>query len=220
MSDDTWSPSEICVDDACKRIDIHRKHLVMRHEPPRAHHRPDPNKKPLWQRNDPNGLTGAVARATSKSQPKVISEIIRDVRDDYGEVTERSVYRHVKKLVERGHLIKLDLGLTFAAYIRPKSRLLKNPEALKDFVLGEIEFGRGCTGKQRYEEAPGFECDQRAQRAELTAPIETTSLRRKPRDSRMAISRFVARSVDTVEERNGRVSDAYPTLEELHLGLA
>jgi hypothetical protein len=141
---DAWDSSEICRDDQCTRRDVHRKHLVAGHAPPKAHHRPDPNKKPLWQRNDPRGLTGAVARATSKT-PKVIAEIIRDVRDDYGSVSDRSIYRHVKKLLERGQLIKVDIGLTFDAYIRPKSRMLKDVEAIRDFIEGEIEWGRSCT---------------------------------------------------------------------------
>lgn len=154
---EAWDPSEVCRDENCHRRDLHRPHLVETRPPPTLHHRPNPNKKPLWQRNDPKGLTGAVARAVDKT-PKRFIEIVRDVRDDYGNVTERSVYRHVKKLVERGHLIKLDLGLTFAAYIRPKARLLKDPEAMRDFIDGEIEYGRGCSNKVRYESELGELC--------------------------------------------------------------
>lgn len=143
-----WDPSEVCRDENCRRADVHRKHLVAERPPPQPHHRPG---KQVWRYSDPRALTGAVARAASKSQPKIFREIVRDVRDDYGQVSERSVHRHINKLVERGQLIKLDLGLTFAAYIRPKSRLLKNPEALRDFIEGELEYGRGCTSKVRYE---------------------------------------------------------------------
>lgn len=71
--------------------------------------------------------------------------IQRDVRDDYGTVTDRTVYRHVRKLVQEAKLIKLDLGLAFAAYIRPRARLLADPEALRDYMLANVDCLPACT---------------------------------------------------------------------------
>lgn len=142
-----WDPSVICCDENCERTDLHRKHLVAKRPPSEPHHRP--------KKSDPKTLTGAVARAVSRT-PKVFREIVRDVVDDYGKVSpteasaERSIHRHLKKLVERGQIIKLDLGFTFAVYLRPKSRWLRDPEAIREYIEGEIEYGRECTSDVRY----------------------------------------------------------------------
>jgi len=108
----------------------------------KPHHRP--GKKPVWQLDDPTALTGAVARATSKAYPTHFAAIVRDVRDDYGTVTERTVYRHIKKLVARGHIAKVDIGFAFAAYIRPGSRMFKTADAIRDYILGTVEM-TACT---------------------------------------------------------------------------
>lgn len=145
--DDELDPSNVCRDENCDRVDVHRKHLIAKHRPPKPHHRPKTT-KPLWLSHDPKALTGAVARATSKAYPTVFTEIVHRVHNDYGSCTERTIYRHLAKLIERGQLIKLDLGLTFAAYIRPRSRLLDSTGAPKDFqalrehVVSEYHPGR------------------------------------------------------------------------------
>jgi len=85
----------------------------------------------------------------SKSRPVHFAEIVSAVRDDYGSCTERTVYRHIRKLVARGQAVKLDLGLSFAAYIRPKSRLLRDLESLRDYMLGICEIH--ATTSERYQ---------------------------------------------------------------------
>jgi len=158
---EAWDPSEICRDENCLIVGAHRPHLVAERPPPTPHHRPKKrrpdelsNNAP-WRQADPRGLRGAVARAIGKT-PKVFSEIVRDVRDDYGNVTERTVHRHLKALAEKKQMIKLDLGFTFAVYIRPKSRMLKNIEAIREYIEGEISLDNGsaCTGTVRYQRAP------------------------------------------------------------------
>lgn len=170
MSDEI-DPSTICLDEDCDREGIHRKHLVAKRPPPEPHHRP--SRQPLWKQDDPQGLIEALIRTTSGGQPFKIDEIFRGVRDDYGSVSERTVYRYVNRLVDAGLLVKIEskrerrrressnysrhrivakinLGLSFSAYIKPGARLLGDPEAMREYILGEIEFGKGCTGKQRY----------------------------------------------------------------------
>lgn len=156
-----WDPSEICRDEDCLIVGAHRPHLVAERPPPAPHHRPKKRRpdelmfaRTPWHQADPRGLRGAVARAVSKT-PKVFHEIVRDVRDDYGNVTERTIHRHLKALTERKQTIKLDLGFTFAVYIRPKSRMLKNIEAIRDYIEGEISLDNGsaCTGTVRYARA-------------------------------------------------------------------
>lgn len=144
-----WDYDLICRDERCDRIDLHRKHLIVARVA-KPHHRPKPiakptakplaakpeklDVKPLWRRPSPKALTGAVARATSKSWPTHLAAIARNVADDYGPCCKRTVYRHVKKLVERGHLIKLDLGMDCCAYIRPKSKLLDDLASLREHM--------------------------------------------------------------------------------------
>lgn len=182
-----WDPDQICRDDDCNRPGVHLKHPVLsRGRTVKVHHRPDPttvqlalpsdakpppdSKRAAWKRDDPKGLTEAVARATSRAYPTHIAAIYRDVQDDYGECTERTVYRHVKKLVERGHLIKLDVGLSFAAYIRPKSRLLKDHAAIREYLLGIVELNP-TTKRARKVKAPEPKLEREPTR-ELVTPSE------------------------------------------------
>jgi len=132
----------ICRDEHCDRMGVHPWHPMGANREVKPHHRP--GKKPVWQLDDPTALTGAVARATSKAYPTHFAAIVRDVRDDYGTVTERTVYRHIKKLVARGHIAKVDIGFAFAAYIRPGSRMFKTADAIRDYILGTVEM-TACT---------------------------------------------------------------------------
>jgi hypothetical protein len=153
---DDWDLESICREDDCNTPGVHPKHPVapplatpiepakpkLRERPIQVHHRPDPTKKQLWQRDDPTGLTGSVARATSRTNPVSMVDIVNYVRDDYGPCAERTVYRHVRKLVERQCLVKLDLGLPMAVYIRPKSRLLREPEVIREIMLDRLDMSR------------------------------------------------------------------------------
>lgn len=161
----------ICRDEDCRRLGVHPKHSVL--TPGRSieiHHRPKPGAKPLWERDDPKGLTGAVARASK--YPTHAAWVLRDVRDDYGHVHERTVYRHIARLVARGHLCKLDLSLGYAVYVRPKSRWLKDLQALREFILGETD-QHPTTRGSRKKSNPMLPKDTTR---ELT-PVEDPSLR-------------------------------------------
>ena len=108
---------------------------------PVPHHRP--LAKPPWQQPDPSGLINSIMKATSVTRPKWFQEIAQDVRDDFGNITDRSIWRGLKKVVERGHLIKLDIGLAFHAYIRPsKKRPSGRPETtddMREYMLSIVE---------------------------------------------------------------------------------
>ncbi len=146
-------PSAICRHEDCGIPGIHRAHLTKSRDT-KPHHRPRRKRRdvapPVWKLGDPEGLSNSVYAATSMTKPVVISEIVRDVRDDYGDVAERTVYRHVRKLVEIGRLLHVDFGLMFGGYIRPGARLLSDPEAMRDIIESTIEYGKGCTGRERY----------------------------------------------------------------------
>lgn len=145
MSDD-FDPRDICREEDCKIKCVHRKHSMRirrLRKPIEVHHRPK-GKKPLWQQDAPAILTEIVLEAVG-DRPMIMQWIQRDVRDDYGTVTDRTVYRHVRKLVQEARLIKLDLGLAFAAYIRPRARMLSDTEALRDYMLANVDCLPACT---------------------------------------------------------------------------
>ena len=132
-----WDPSAICRDERCEIVGLHRPHLIKKRtaEP---HHRPSSSPVPPWKRQDPRGLSGAVMRATSKAYPVVFQSIMREVFDDYGSVTRRTIYRHVRALVQQGCLVRYELG-GIAAYVRPKSRLFGDRRSVRDYVLANFD---------------------------------------------------------------------------------
>jgi hypothetical protein len=174
-------PGLVCRDEDCTIVGVHRKHLV-RHRELKPHHRAATGARPLWKKDDPTALTGAVARATSRAFPTHFAAIHRDVQDDYGPCSERSVYRHLAKLVERGHLLKLDLGLPCAAYIRPKSRLLRDVPAIREYMLGVIEIhpttkdepGKHTPGPSRASVRRGADGHKRLARSIEQNPLVAT----------------------------------------------
>lgn len=125
--------TNVCRAEHCPRLDVHEAHYLPAPRPERKR----TTVRPPWQIEDPSGLAGAVARATSRSYPVVFSDIAREVRDDYGHCTDRTVYRALRKLVLRGHLLKIDVGLDRAAYVRPKTRL--TPDAVREYLLSTCD---------------------------------------------------------------------------------
>ena len=122
---------EICRDDNCEIMGVHGHHEVLTQE------REAPRKS--GAQHDPKALLGSIAKATSKAYPMNFSAIVREVVDDYGTCSERTIYRYLRKLIDRGQILKLDLGLSVDAYIRPKSRLLRDLPGLRDYMLGLLE---------------------------------------------------------------------------------
>ncbi len=130
-----FDPDAICRDENCERLDVHYKHHVQ--QPPCVHHRPSAATTPLWQRDDPQALAEAVIRACNA--PTHFQAVMRDVQDDYGACCERTVYRYLAKLVRAGELVKAEVDLAFAVYVRPKSRLLGDLDSLREYMLGLVE---------------------------------------------------------------------------------
>lgn len=152
----------VCRDEWCPIVELHMANddrhgdREKRDEiKPRPHHRPrakaplapkplHPNYVP-WKQADTQGLLNSVMKATNGRVPVWFQEIRDEVRDDYGDVADRTVWRAIKKLVERGALIKLDIGLAFAAYIRPigkkgrKAGRLDDINEMREYMLGLVE---------------------------------------------------------------------------------
>lgn len=136
--------SEICRDDACLIERLHTTKLcrfafVDDRKPKRQRLAFFRSKKRPWQLTDREGLIEAVLRAVS-DQPTTISWIARDVRDDYGQVTDRSIYRYVRRLVAQERLVKVEVGLHLVVYTKPKARVLREGrDGIRDIMLGLVE---------------------------------------------------------------------------------
>lgn len=125
-----------CRDEQCEIVELHEEHdVVVQRKVERA-----PSEgRALWKRSAPKALDRSIMKQTSKYWATHFGEMLRGVRDDYGECEERTVYRRVKRLVERGNLIKLEVGLAMAIYVRPKSRLLRDVGMLREQMYDRLE---------------------------------------------------------------------------------
>ncbi len=94
-------------------------------------------KRAVWQKDDPEGLSEAVMRAIPKNRPTHVAAVVESVRNDYGEVAERTVYRHLSRLVKTGEIIRQDVQLGFAALVRPYSKMLRDLPTMRD-VLAHV----------------------------------------------------------------------------------
>lgn len=149
MSDD-WDPkNKICRDDDCDIDEVHLAHKRLRRRSIIVHRRPKRH-QPLARTalpQEPDALSDSILKAVG-DYPMMMHWIQRDVRDDYGSVSDRSVYRYVRRLVEQARMIKLDVGLAFAIYIKPRARLLADPSAIRDYMLANADCLPACTKLQ------------------------------------------------------------------------
>jgi hypothetical protein len=127
---------QICRDERCDIEEIHAKHQI------RCKREEDcgPKYRRPWSQPDRAGLAECVLRATSDRVPRWFQEITPEIRDDYGNVSDRTVMRVIRDLVKHGRLIKLELGLAFAAYMKPATRpvpgRLATFDEQRDYMLG------------------------------------------------------------------------------------
>ncbi len=135
----------ICRDDACEVDGLHRRGRMCKrseNHAPRAHHRP--LAKPVWQQPDPDGVLESIKKAVPEIRPVWFQQVSSDVRNDFGDVGDRTIWRGLKKLVERGELLRLDLGLAFHAYIKPVRRGERvpcrlDPDEMREYMLSIVE---------------------------------------------------------------------------------
>jgi hypothetical protein len=114
-------PSRLCRDDRCERTEVHLAHAI-------THALPAPKTltksvKEPWRRRDPRALDHCIAKAVSQTYPRHIAAIVEEVRQDYGACNLRTVQRHLQRLVQRGHLLRIDIGRSLYAYLRPGSSM-------------------------------------------------------------------------------------------------
>lgn len=122
-------PSCLCRDEACDRIELHLAHEVTC-KPVREPWSRNPT--PKWQRPAPKALDHAIAKATSKTYPRHFGAILQIVESDYGVCIERTVHRRLKRLVQRGHILRIDLGKQLYAYLRPGSPMVNDIALMRE----------------------------------------------------------------------------------------
>jgi hypothetical protein len=100
--------------------------------------------KPPWKRPCSKALDHSIAKAVSKTYPKHFDTILREVENDYGLDTTpgalyRRVGRHLAKLVDRGQILRIDLGRRLYSYLRPGSPLVDDVEMMREQIEAVLE---------------------------------------------------------------------------------
>jgi len=142
-----------CRDERCDRLDLHPAHAISLQEGQDFSEKlkeearaqlESKSKRPPWRRPCPKALDHSIAKAVSKTYPKHLDAILREVEDDYGlestpSALYRNVQRHLAKLVERGQILRVDLGRRLYAYLRPGSPLVHDVEMMREQIESLLE---------------------------------------------------------------------------------
>jgi hypothetical protein len=127
--------AEICRDEDCDVVGVHPAHpVVARKIVAKGDFAVGPG---VWRKHSVPAITNAVARAVSPVKPRNIVAITNIVHNDYGDCNVRTIYRHLGKLVERGHVLRVDLGERLYAYLRPNTRYAHDIAYLRE----QLEIG-------------------------------------------------------------------------------
>lgn len=132
---ETFDLSLICRDDHCDCEDIHFVHEVT----PKKEPKPRSSRKP-WLLPAPEALDEAIVRAVSDVRPKPFTMLANDVVNDFGSLGdnsksgERRLHRRIKALVEQGRILRIEIGNTLFAYLKPTSRIAGDLEYIREAI--------------------------------------------------------------------------------------
>lgn len=133
--------SSICRSEFCDREDIHAPHYVKpcKEIAPRSCRAP-------WKLPAPIALDDAIVRAVSDIQPKNFAVLVDDVENDFGSLGDnrksgmRRLHRRLRALCEAGRVLKIDVGGTLFAYLKPTSRVSRDVSFLRDQLRDIINY--------------------------------------------------------------------------------
>jgi hypothetical protein len=137
---DWIDPSLICRHESCDIEGIHPWHQVRCRKEPK----PRSNKAP-WNLPAPNALDDAIVRAVSDVRPRHFAALLQEVENDFGTLAEnrksgiRRMHRHLKQLVDAGRVLRIEIGETLFAYLKPTSRVAKDVLFLREQILESID---------------------------------------------------------------------------------
>jgi hypothetical protein len=123
---------KLCRDEDCDRIELHLEHEVEPKEPEKE--QPSRSATAPWKRSSPKGLDRSIAKATSQLYALPFEAILRHVENDYGTCIPRTVQRHLRTLVDRGHLLRIDLGRRLHGYLRPGSNMVNDLDLMREQI--------------------------------------------------------------------------------------
>lgn len=127
-----FNPDSLCVcrNEHCDRVELHPAHWLRG-----TSEAPEPSSssaKVPWIRSAPEALDESITRAVSLTYPRVFTTIAQMVEEDYGSCNLRTVHRRLKRLVQRGHLLRIDLGKQLYAYLKPGSSLVNDVDLMRE----------------------------------------------------------------------------------------
>lgn len=149
---ETFELSMICRDECCDRDDIHYAHedIVAKREP-----KPRSSRKP-WLLPAPEALDEAIVRAVSDVCPKPFVRLANDVVNDFGSLGENSksgerrLHRRIKSLVDQGRILRIEIGNTLFAYLKPTSRIANDLDFLREAIAETITEASGRRTEAAY----------------------------------------------------------------------
>jgi hypothetical protein len=97
-----------------------------------------------WKRPAPEALDYSITQAASLTYPKPFEVLMRDVEYDYGACNMRTVQRRLRSLVERGHILRIDLGRRLYAYLRPGSNMVDDVDMLREQVESMMSYDQAA----------------------------------------------------------------------------
>jgi hypothetical protein len=132
--------SLICRDENCDIECIHAAHDVApKKDPPK----PRSTRAP-WELPAPEALDESIVRNVSDVRPKIFSALVNDIENDFGSLGHnkrsglRRVHRRIRALVEMGRILRVDIGDTLFAYLKPTSRVATDIEFVKEQILDSL----------------------------------------------------------------------------------
>ncbi len=133
---ETFDLTLICRDESCDCEEIHLVHDVI---PAKKDPKPRSTREP-WMLPAPEALDEAIVRAVSDIRPKPFTTIANDVVNDFGSLGEnaksgeRKLHRRIKALVNQGRILRIDIGNTLFAYLRPSSRIADDLDYIREVI--------------------------------------------------------------------------------------
>lgn len=127
---------EVCRDEDCQIEWVHDAHQQKGRR--RRKQRLTRSQNAPWLVPCPKALRESVLAGVCSNEVRNFAVILDFVRNDYGSCCARSVHRHLQALQGTGEVVRLDFGGLYA-YLRPDSRLLRDPvlvlEQLRDLQM-------------------------------------------------------------------------------------
>lgn len=98
-----------------------------------------------YESTDLSALDDAIVSSVTRYEPKRFADVLDDVENNYGsispkrETSKRLLHRHIKSLAERGRILRVDVGESLCAYLKPDSPIANDPRGILDYFRSTME---------------------------------------------------------------------------------